>query len=272
MPSLLHAPGGLLALWERAEGTGSVVEGRYLDTKGTPRGAVFMIATSKAKKARPVGVALSSGIAVAWMDASGVLMGQLSGHTLTGQQRIAEGGYPALAVSKKGLGVVWTQGEKLGFTELEKPMAPPSPLSFRDAEGGPNVPRLSVLEDGSFVVAWEDNRDGVDQESIYLARVTAGGVVSPELRVSPGMESANFPDVIAMGSQVAVVYHQWRDGPSSVFLAVPKEDLSGVDQDLEVSAEKGARLSRVARIGGRLGVVYVPSDGSIRLSLVDCAH
>jgi len=263
---------GYLVLWEESLGTGSVARARYIGATGVPIGTAFQIAASSHQESRPVGVASKSGIGVAWMDKSSAYIGLLSGQSLSGKNTLNNASHPALASGGGELGLVWVSGNKVGFSRLGTPLAAVDTIGLRNAPGHANIPRLAAEPNGAFDVVWEDNRDGDGNESVYLARIAEDGSVTPELRVSVGNSSADYPDVVIVGQQPAVIYYQFRDGPPAVYMALVASDLSAVEDDIQVSGGTGARYPRAASSGDAIGVVYAQNNGSIRMSLVKCAQ
>ena len=194
--------------------------------------------------------------------------GTLSGAALAGKATVPGASDPSLAACGDTVGLVFATGSKLGFARLARPAGGVSPFLFRDAPGKANVPRASAAGDG-FFVTWEDDRGGDGHETVFLTRVGADGKPAGEVPVPGDAGSANYPDVATLGDAAAVVYYQFRDGPSAVYLSIFGPDLRRAGQDLEI-AKKGARTPRIAAGGGGLAVVYARKEGPARLATVAC--
>ena len=182
----------------------------------------------------------------------------------------APGRQPSLAAAAGGLGLAFTTGSQVGFARLSLPLRAASPVTFRDAPGKANLPRVSAAGDGSFFVVWEDGRGGDGNEAVYLTRVGKDGKPSGEVAVAGDGGSADYPRAsLALGAYAAVVYYQFRDGPSEVYLALVGPDLRKAGPDLRISG-KEARFPRAAAGDGGLGVVYALNGGPARLARVTC--
>jgi hypothetical protein len=245
-----------------------------VDEHGMPSGAAFTIASSASAEARPSAVPAAGGVAAAWSDGPGVVLGQLTGEALMHKTPIDQAMNPALGSSGGNLGITWVAGSKVGASLLPGPTSPIAPVLFRNAAGKPNAPRVAVHEDGTLSVVWEDTRGGDEHETIYLTRIDKSGKASPERLVPMTPDSANFPDVAWTGSHDAIVYYQFRGGPSAIYLSLVTKDFTASGPDLKISGDGiPARYPRLARTGdpvGTLGVVYVQKDGPIRAALVTC--
>lgn len=268
------AGSGYLVVWQDKAVGGAMVKARHLDAQGVPQGAAFQLAQSTSADARPGAAPALTGTAIAWADKTMSTVGLLNGEMISAKSPINQGAGPALAAAGGTLGVTWSTGSKVGAAFLASPGAPLTPILFRDAAGAVNAPRVTVHDDGSLAVAWEDNRAGDGNESIYLARIDKSGKAGPEKRVPASTESANYPDVVWTGSHDAVVYYQFRDGPPAIYLSLLTPDLTARGPDLKLSGDGiPARYPRVARTGdtlGTLGVVYAEKEGRIRATLVAC--
>lgn len=273
MPAVVRLASGYLVLWQDVAANGSTVWARHVDDSGTPSGSAFQIGTSNNPESRPDAVLAAAGVAVAWQDSTGASVGLVQNDHLAGKSPINQGGYPALGGSGNNLGLVWVTGSKLGVSHLSAPLDPLMPAMFRMAAGKANVPRVAVTGDGTLGVAWEDNRDGDDNETIYFARVDKGDQVGAEVRVPSDKSSANFPDVVWTGDKAAIVYYQFRDGPPGIYLTRVNADGTTESPDLRISgAGVAARFPRMVQAGSSstLGVVYADKSGPVRMALVTC--
>lgn len=270
--SVVRSPSGYVVLWQVSSGNGSSIRGRLLRDDGTPAGDAFPTAESQSPEARPEGAPHGSGgdVIVAWSDTPGSFMGRLSGSTLSDKRPIELASEPVPSAAGDALGVVWLSGSKLGFSRFSHPLEALMPVTFRDAAGRPNLPRLAAHADGSFDVAWEDDRRGSGEESVYVTRIGEGGKVGSETLVPSAPGSANVPDLVWTGAHTFVAYYQFRDGPSAIFLNRMSADLTRAEEELQVSGDHGARAPRLAWTGDTLGVAYAEKDGPVRLSLVTC--
>jgi hypothetical protein len=270
--SVAPIPGGYMVLWQVPSGNGSSIRARRLHNDGTPAGAIFAVAETKSQEARPTGAPHGGdgSVVVAWTDTESSFVGLLRGDALSETRPIELGGQPALSAAGSALGLVWLSGPRIGVSRLSVPLRSLTPILFRKATGKANVPRIAAHEDGSFDVAWEDDRGGIGEENIYVTRVGADGKIKGEIAVPPAGGSANFPDVAWTGARTAVVYYQFRDGPPAIFLSWITADLTRAEGDLQISGERPARWPRLAFTGDTLGVTYAQKDGPVRLSLVAC--
>lgn len=268
--SVVPLPGGYLVLWQVPSGNGSSIRARRLHGDGTPAGDAFTVAEAQSKEARPAGAPRGDDAVVAWTDTPSSFVGLLRGDALSDKRPIDPGREPSLSASGSALGMVWLAGPQIGVSRLSAPLGSLTPVLFRQAAGKANVPRIAAHEDGSFDVAWEDDRDGVNEENVYVTRVGADGKVTGEIAVPAASGSANFPDVAWTGARTAVVYYQFRDGPPAIFLSWITADLTRAEDDLKVSGKRPARWPRLAFTGDTLGITYADRDGPVRLSLVAC--
>lgn len=274
-PSVVpSAGGGFLVIWQDTVPPGSAIRGRRVDALGMPKGAAFTIAQSASVDARPSAVPAAGGAALAWSDGPGVTLGQLTDDMLVSKTPLDLAFNPSLGGLGANLGITWIAGTKIGASVLPGPNVPLLPVLFRNAPGKPNAPRVAVHEDGALSVAWEDNRGGDGNETIYLTRIDKSGKASSERLIPMTAESANYPDVAWTGSHDAVVYYQFRGGPPAIYLSLVTKNLTASGQDLKISGDGlSVRYPRVARTGdpvGTIGIVYVEKDGPIRASLVSC--
>jgi hypothetical protein len=273
-PSVIADGNGFLVVWQDKGVSGAVVNGRRVDAQGMPQGAAFEIAKSTSVDARPSAAPGSLGNAIAWADMASSTLALVSGGIVLGKTAIDSGVNPALGSGGGALGITWVAGSKLGASMLAGPGAPLAPVMFREAVGKANAPRVTVHDDGSLAVAWEDNRAGDGNESVYLVRIDKSAHAGAEKRIPMSAESANYPDVAWTGTHDAVVYYQFRGGPPSIYLSLIGPDLAADGQDLKISGDGlAARYPRIVRAGdsaGTLGVVYAEKDGPIRASLVTC--
>jgi hypothetical protein len=265
-------PSGYLVLWQVPSANGSSIRARRLRADGTPAGDAFAVAETQSKEARPVGAPHKGegDAVVAWADTPGSFVGLLRGDTLSDKRPIDPASKPSLSASGSALGVVWLAGPQIGVSRLSVPLGSLTPVLFRQAAGKANMPRIAAHEDGSFDVAWEDDRDGSGEENVYVTRVGADGKVAGEIAVPAAPGSANFPDVAWTGARTAVVYYQFRDGPPAIYLSWITADLTRSEDDLQVSGKRPARWPRLAFTGDTLGITYADKDGPVRLSLVAC--
>jgi hypothetical protein len=254
--------GGFLAVWREP----GAVRAAPLGPDGSP-GKAFDVASTNGGDPRPSVLAAKGETVIAWADASGVTLASLRGTTLGTKDRVPGASDPALAACGDAVGLVFATGQKLGFEQLGHAAGGAQPVLFRDASGKANVPRASAAGDGIFVT-WEDDRGGDGNESVFLTRV-AGGKPAAEVSVPGDTGSANYPDVASLGDYAAVVYYQFRDGPSAVYLSILGTDLQRAGDDLKISG-KGGRTPRIAAGGGNLAVVYAHKGAAARLALVTC--
>jgi hypothetical protein len=274
-PSVIPDVGsGFLVVWQDKAIPGSIVKGRRIDAQGMPQGTAFQIAQSGSADARPSLAPATGGAAIAWSDTMTSTVGNLAGEVLSNKAPIDQAVGLALGGSGTSLGITWASGNQVGASAMTIPGLPLTPTLFRSAPGKANAPRVTVHDDSSLSVVWEDNRDGDGKESVYMTRIDKSGKASPEKLIPMSTESANFPDVAWTGSHDAVVYYQFRDGPPSIYLSLITPELTVKGQDLKVSGDGiAARFPRITRTGdalGTLGVVYAEKDGRIRASLVAC--
>jgi hypothetical protein len=258
-PAVTALPGGgFLVVWQEP----GVVRGMRVGADASPVGAPFAITTTAAGDTRPD----ASGTTIAWTDTAGARIGDLHGAELGHETTVPGAAEPAFAGSAA---LVFNAGSKLGFARLGSPGGSLSPVMLGDATGKVNVPRASPAADGRFYVTWEDGRAGDGNESVYLTLVSPDGKQASPVTVPDEAGSANYPDVATLDGYAAVVYYQFRDGPSVVYLSLIGPDLRRAGSDLPLSG-KGARFPRIASGDGALGVVYAPRSGPARLSLLTC--
>ncbi len=264
-PAVTAQAGGFLVVWQEP----GAVRGVRIQADGARASTPFTIAAAASGDARPSTAAAAGGVAVAWADASGVTAAELNGDRAGGAITLPGAAEPSLAAAAGGLGLAFTTGSQVGFARLSLPLRAASPVTFRDAPGKANLPRVSAAGDGSFFVVWEDGRGGDGNEAVYLTRVGKDGKPSGEVAVAGDGGSADYPDVVTLGAYAAVVYYQFRDGPSEVYLALVGPDLRKAGPDLRISG-KEARFPRAAAGDGGLGVVYALNGGPARLARVTC--
>lgn len=274
-PSVIpDAGGGFLVVWQDKAIPGSMVKGRRVDAHGMPQGAAFQIAQSGSADARPTLAPATVGAAIAWSDTMAATVGTLTGEMLGSKAPIDKAIGMALGGTGANLGIAWASGNQVGASRMTIPGGPLTPVLFRSAPGKPNAPRVAVHDDSTLSVVWEDNRAGIDHESIFLTRIDKSGKAGAEKLIPMSTESANYPDVAWTGSHDAVVYYQFRDGPPAIYLSLITPELVVKGQDLQISGDGvPARYPRIVRTGdtlGTLGVVYAEKDGPIRISLVAC--
>jgi hypothetical protein len=255
------AEGGFLVVWAEP----GAVRGIRVGADARPNGAAFTIASPAGGESHPV----AAGNVVAWTDTPGVLVGDLAGTDLRDKTTLPGVAKPAL--DEMGDGLVFTSPDgKLGFARLSKPLKTTTPVSLGDDAVKANWPRASPTGDGRFYVTWEDGRAGDGNETVYLALVGADGKQAAEGTVPSDTGSANYPDVTTVDGYAGVVYYQFRDGHSYVYLSVRGPELKSAGDDLRISA-KDARWPRVASSDdGTIGIVYTLENGPAHLALVPC--
>jgi hypothetical protein len=204
-------------------------------------------------------------VAVAWVDAGGVTAGTLAGGMLGNRAVVPGGAEPGLMAAADGTALIFASGTRIGLVRPVHPGA--EPVFFLDG-GKPVAPRAGPSGDGIFAV-WEDDAGGNEHETVLLTRVDRGGKAAPSVPVPSEAGSANAPDVATVGGYAAVVYYQFRDGPSHVYLSMFGQDLRRAGDDLAISG-KHARFPRVAAGNGTLGVVYALAEGPARMALLRC--
>jgi hypothetical protein len=270
LPSIVRlSGGGYLVLWQDADGTGSIVRGRRVAEDGSPQGVAFQLTTTGSAEARPAVGSAAGSVFAAWMDASSAFVGALANDAIGPKSSVA-GGYPALGGSDVAMGLAWTTGSQLAFSTISAQLGGIQPTLFRDASGNANVPRLAPGAANSFLLAWEDSREGEGNENVFLTQIGPDGSPGGEISVPSEGGSANYPDVVDTGANVAVVYYQFRDGPPSIYLSLFGADLTRSAEDLQISGNAAAKAPRAAWGDGRLAVAYAEPDGPVKIAIVEC--
>lgn len=277
-PAIATLPGGgWLVAWEELGAGGGSVRAVRVDPSGKPAGAPLTLATGVSPEAHPAVAATKKGGLVAWTEAASAVVAEVERDTVGEKLPIAGAVQLAVTGAGDGAAAVWSAGQRLGFMRLGAPLSGGARQSkeatlFRDAAGRANLPRVAAGPNGDFATVWEDARGGPENESVLFAHIGEDGRADRELTVSPGGGSANFPDVTWLGERAAIAYYQYRDGPSSVYLALvdPRTGVAG--KELRVSGnKKGARFPRIAWGGaGTLGVTYAERTGPTHLAIVTC--
>jgi hypothetical protein len=258
------ASGGFVVAW-REPGR---LRGLQLGDDGAPSGPAFTLASTTGGDPRPAVIRAGAAVEIAWADTSGVSACLLNGTSLGERTTIPGASDPAIACSGASAGLVFASGRRLGFTRLSPGARSADPTLFRDAPGKANVPRASPAGDG-FFVAWEDDRGGDGRETVFLTRIGEDGQPAAETPVPDDTGSANYPDVATVNGVAAIVYYQFRDGPSAVYLSLFGPDLKRAADDLTISG-KGGRTPRIAAGEGMLGVVYARKGAPAHLAVVSC--
>ncbi|WP_437330533.1 hypothetical protein [Sorangium sp. So ce381] len=264
-PSVHRDGQGLLVLWQDQDGAGSVVRGRRATLEGVAEGAAFDLARSGAAESWPTAAASQDGTLVAWMDAGGSQLGHLDSGALSSSVPLDQAQFPAVASDGEKTAVVWTQGDALDFARPGQESAPLDPIAHQGVTA--KLPRVVLGGDDAFLV-WEDTRSGTEQ--IRALRISAQDEVSPEVIVSRGEGSANWPALAWTGHGLAVAYYQFRDGPPGVFVTLLSRDLEPMGGEIEASGGATARYPALAWTGQELGIAYTEQDQGIRLSRASC--
>jgi hypothetical protein len=262
--------GGYLVAWEERTGTGGTVLAVRVGADGIPAGNPITVATSASAEAHPDVAAGRGGALITWTEASGGYVAEVTHDAIANKTALPGAAQTAVVAGSKGA-AVWSAGPQIGFRTIAMPGAAAAPpVMFRSAPGRANLPRAAAGPDG-YGVVWEDTRGGSDNEAVYFARIGADGRTSPEVAISPGGGSADYPDVAFVGDRAAVTYYQFRDGPPAVYLRLVDENGARVGEELQVSGHGGARFPRIAWAGGgNLGIAYAQRGGPVRLAIVDC--
>jgi hypothetical protein len=235
-----------------------------LDAQASPAGQVVTVSATAGGDPRPAVVASAPDAAVAWADASGVTAGILAGTALRDRIAFASATDPALVAAADGAALIFVSGSRVGLVRPARPGVEPS--FFQDG-GKPVAPRAIPAAQG-FYVAWEDDAGGNDHETVLLARAGGGKPCAP-VTVPAEAGSANAPDIADLGGHAAVVYYQYRDGPSFVYLSIFGPDLQREGADLKISG-KHARFPRAAAGDGKLAVAYAQAGGPARMAILSC--
>jgi hypothetical protein len=260
MPAVAAAPdGSFVVAWAEP----GAVRGVTIGPDGRTGGDVVTIAQPQGEDVRTT----VGANAIAWNDAAGVTVGDLTSMALGGTATVADAREPSLAGTRESRALVFATQSKIGFARLASPISSVMPMMLGGDGVVGRVPRASPANQG-FYVTWEDDSAGADKESVMLTFVNAQGQ-QHEVKVPSTDDSANFPDVTAVRGYAAVVYYQFRDGPPAVYLSLYGQDLSRAGDDVRIS-DKGAHLARVASVNDTLGVVYAMKDGPAHLALVSC--
>ncbi|WP_437493202.1 hypothetical protein WME75_20045 [Sorangium sp. So ce1014] len=266
-PSVHRDGEGLLVLWQAEDGTGSIVRGRRATLEGVPDGDAFELVQSGAAESWPIAAAGQDGIALAWMDAGGSLLGFLDRGALANATPLDQAQFPAVATDGERTVLAWTQGDALGFARPGRGSAPLDRIAHQGVNA--KLTRVALGGDDAFV-AWEDTRTGTEQ--VRAIRISAQNEVSREALVSRAEGSANWPALAWTGRSLAVAYYQFRDGAPAVFVALLNRDLSPAGVDVEASGGGGApaRYPALAWTGQELAIAYAEEDRGIRLSRASC--
>jgi hypothetical protein len=114
------------------------------------------------------------------------------------------------------------------------------------AAGGQFRPAIAPDGAGGAVIAWTDQRSGVDNEDIYVQRVNAAGVVQWTANGVPlctDTSIQDYPSIASDGGGGAIVaWSDFRGGPASVFVFAQRVNSAGTPQwtanGLEVCTQK----------------------------------
>ena len=116
-------------------------------------------------------------------------------------------------------------------------------------------PSLAVF--GSDVHAvWEDGRDG--NSEIYTKRSTdAGSTWGPDVRLTNDPASSSIPSVAVTGSNVHVVWSDYRDGDLEIYTKRSTDGGASWDPDVRLTnASNASMFSSVAVSGSNVHVVW----------------
>ena len=272
LPSIAKDGAGYVVAWQEGTKTDSppvAVDLRRLDADGIPSGNIREIATT-GLEARPSLVPVYDKLALAWMDDKGTpgapnfvsLVGLLTTDDLSfvsggpialvpaGAQEPSQETFPVLAVDGATLAASWMdaastvyQADITANLELSTPIA--LYTSTYIAQQGD-----MIATDAARFTAWEDLSGDITtgRERIrgaFMASDGAVGVGGIVHALDTG--SANWPRLAWTGSSVAVVYYQYRDFGSQIFLTRYALDGTRVD-DADVQLTNIAGQARYPQI------------------------
>jgi hypothetical protein len=137
---------------------------------------------------------------------------------------------------------------------------------------GSSIRPALVWTGSEFGVGWQDNRDG--NPEIYLARISDAGVkVGTDVRVTTDSSASYKPDMTWTGSEYALVWYDYRDGNTEIYLALVSADGVKASADLRITADADtSEEPDVAWSGSTLGVTWWDDrDGNyeIYFALID---
>jgi len=268
LPSVHATQNGFIVLWQHDAQGVRLIRARSLGADGVPVGSMVELGTSDAAEARPTATVVPGGLAVAWMEQQGARTGLFNGQSMGPTMAMPSARYPALAARGDEIGVAWSSGEELHFGRTtQMPVGAMAASTVRSASGEARLPRIALTPSGDALVAWEDTRSSV--ERIYLERIDAAGATSPELRVEDEEGSANWPDIASMGDRTAVVYYQYRGGPSAIYLALYDAALTREGEGIKLSG-KNARFPSLTWTGKELAITWALKDGGIEMRRLTC--
>jgi putative metal-binding protein len=250
---------------------------------------------------RPLGVSVGSGDDLVWTGKEYGLIGAGSGGVGFSRRApdgtsIASGSLSAtsstssrIAWNGASYGAVWLGGG-LKF-RLIAPLDIASGQSVDVGSAGGVFGRAIAAGDGTFGIAWSDNRNG-DTE-IYFARFSSEGIkLGPELRVTNSAGASIDPAIAWSGSEWGIVWGDTRTGNEEIWFA--RIDATGVKvgSDFQVTNAPGhSRTPSIVWAGGKYGIAWsddretvndeiyftvlgcdcMDGDGDGASSCVDCA-
>ena len=298
LPSIVKDGTGYVVAWQ--EGTKSdsppvSVDLRRLDVDGNPVGNIREIATT-GLEARPSLVSVYGGLALAWMDDKGTpaapnltaLVALLRADDFSfvkggpidlvpqGAAMPSQETFPVLAVDGATLTASWMDAASSVYqADIDGNLVMSTPVLLYTSTYVAQQGDMIATDTARFT-AWEDLSGDVTtgRERIRGAftapdgAVGAGGIVHA---LDTG--SANWPRLAWTGSNVAVVYYQYRDFGSQIFLTRYGLDGTRVD-DMDIQLTNIAGQARYPQVrlrgsdfdGDHLGVGWVDdSSGSERV-------
>ncbi len=260
LPSLYALPNDVVAVvW--AEG-GNILA-RHADTAASMLTGPMVVSQTSSPEPRPSAASLGNGrLAMAWMEQPSSTLATVDGSEVIDTTTLG-GWFPALATTGGGAVVAWSNGGEQG----------PVAFAFTDQTGSAaTVPGSSALIkavepfDGGYAVAWEDV--GGSEPQVVMATFGDNGAYRDDAQISPSSGSANWPAMAYTGSQIALAYYQFRDGPPSVYLTFVDPDTLASSDELLVADD--AKYPSVAVGGATIAVAYAVQEGPAELLLLTC--
>jgi Ca2+-binding RTX toxin-like protein len=128
-------------------------------------------------------------------------------------------------------------------------------------------PDMTLLADGSFVVAWADWSNPVDREIRFRHYNADGSAIDPTDRIAVGAGNQQQPSIVALGTGFAIVYNEFGGQPSRDDKMI-RFDSSGnaigvTPIDVAVGPNHEEAPSVAVLQDGSMVAVYLNSDTSL---------
>lgn len=262
LPSLrLLQEGVIIAVWSE----GGDVLARRIDTSAGMLSAPVVVDQTTSSEPRPSAAPLAGGqFALAWMEQPLITLSTVEDGAVVSSTQI-DGWFPALAARDGQVGVAWSAGSEVGpvhfalADQVDTPSVVPESSSL--------IKSVEATNDG-FLVAWEQETG--EEPSVMLASFDAAGAFVAKKQLSPGADSANWPSLAWTGSQMAMVYYQFRGGgtPNTYLSLVDPATLSLAEEEILIA--ENAKYPTVAAGSSSLAIAYAVVGGPVELALLAC--